>query len=198
MAAEDVLTEVPMRCALKLLLIGLLIAQWAGAQAQGIRDDPSQSQHEPIIVFVCEHGAAKSIVAASYFNKLARERNLSIQAVARGTEPQDALAPSAEKGLRQDGLTATEQKPIALTRAEATRAAQVITFLPLPKEYYSVAKVEEWNDVPPTGENYGKARDAIVAHMNKLLDELETENKSCAHAPDIAHRCATNTVPKPK
>ena len=26
------------------------------------------------IIFVCQHGAAKSVIAASYFNKLAKER----------------------------------------------------------------------------------------------------------------------------
>ena len=31
---------------------------------------------DPLIIFVCEHGAAKSIIAAAYFNKYARERNL--------------------------------------------------------------------------------------------------------------------------
>ncbi len=28
---------------------------------------------EPVVVFVCEHGSAKSVVAAAYFNQLARE-----------------------------------------------------------------------------------------------------------------------------
>ena len=34
------------------------------------------------IVFVCEHGAAKSIIAAAYFNKLAREMSIDSRAVA--------------------------------------------------------------------------------------------------------------------
>ena len=32
------------------------------------------------VVFVCEHGAAKSLIAAAYFNKLAGERGLSARA----------------------------------------------------------------------------------------------------------------------
>jgi arsenate reductase len=36
------------------------------------------------VVFVCEHGAAKSVIAAAYFNKLAKERNLPYEAVCRG------------------------------------------------------------------------------------------------------------------
>jgi hypothetical protein len=44
------------------------------------------------IVFVCEHGAAKSVIAAAYFNKLARERNLNYEAVCRGTFPDSTIS----------------------------------------------------------------------------------------------------------
>lgn len=47
------------------------------------------------IVFVCEHGAAKSVVAAAHFNRLARERGIPYHAVAKGADPQAELAPSA-------------------------------------------------------------------------------------------------------
>ena len=30
----------------------------------------------PAVIFVCEHGAAKSLIAAAYFNKLAAERGM--------------------------------------------------------------------------------------------------------------------------
>ena len=60
---------------------------------------------EPTVVFVCEHGAAKSVIATAYFNKIAAERGLHARAVYRGVNPQDALSVSALKGLRDDGLT---------------------------------------------------------------------------------------------
>lgn len=167
-----------------LRLVILLMALWA---VPALSADPA---HPQTIVFVCEHGAAKSIVAASYFNKLASERHLAINAVARGTEPQDALAVSAEQGLRHDGLMATELKPKAIAPDEAARAMRVIAFLPLPKDYYSVAKVEEWNDVPATGEGYSRARDTIVAHLNKLLDALEAQQMNCAHTRSAKDACA--------
>jgi hypothetical protein len=34
----------------------------------------TMKQSNPTIVFVCEHGAAKSVIAAAYFNKLAQEK----------------------------------------------------------------------------------------------------------------------------
>src|SRR5688572_23884618 len=56
------------------------------------------------VVFVCEHGAAKSVVAAAYFNKLAVERGLAARATARGADPQADLSVSAVKGLKEDGI----------------------------------------------------------------------------------------------
>ena len=45
--------------------------------AASIGQDPKEemaSSKAPMILFVCEHGAAKSVIAAAYFDKLAKER----------------------------------------------------------------------------------------------------------------------------
>ena len=68
-------------------------------------------KQNPTIVFVCEHGAAKSIIAAAYFNKLAEEKNSDVRAIARGTHPDPELSSIAITGLRDDGLTPTESGP---------------------------------------------------------------------------------------
>ena len=64
----------------------------------------AQTALQPAVVFVCEHGAAKSVIATAYFNKLARERGLPYRATFRGTDPQAELSVSALKGLREDGI----------------------------------------------------------------------------------------------
>src|SRR5581483_8682919 len=43
---------------------------------------------DPNVVFVCEHGAAKSVIATMYFNKIAAERGLQARATYRGVNPQ--------------------------------------------------------------------------------------------------------------
>lgn len=127
---------------------------------------------KPTIIFVCEHGAAKSIIAAAYFNKLVQEQGLNFVALARGTNPDPELSSKTVLGLQKDGLAATETSPQKLSIQETASAQKVISFCDLPAEYQQRAMVERWEDVPPVSENYEKARDAILAHLNFLITNL--------------------------
>src|SRR6185503_4073845 len=122
------------------------------------------------IIFVCEHGAAKSIIAAAYFNKLAQEKKLKSHAIARGIHPDSELSPKAITGLCDDGLTPTELVPQKLSLEDVESAQRIITFCELPAEYQQKANVEHWNGVPPVSEDYQKARDAIVERINRFLN----------------------------
>jgi len=133
------------------------------------------NQNQPI-VFVCEHGAAKSIIAAAYFNKLAQEKNLEVRAIARGTHPDLELSPKAIAGLKDDGLSPTELVPQQLSLADIQSAQRIITFCELPAEYQTKASVDLWDGVPPVSENYEKARDAILEHINQLLKQQENQS----------------------
>jgi arsenate reductase (thioredoxin) len=124
----------------------------------------------PFIIFVCEHGAAKSILAAAYFNKLATQKGLEIRAIARGTNPDDQLSPQTLAGLTKDGLDPTESAPQKITEANIQSAQRVITFCDLPTAYPQ-ARIERWDDVPPVSENYERARDIIVKHIQQMLKE---------------------------
>jgi len=123
-----------------------------------------------LILFVCEHGAAKSILAAAYFNKMAGERGLHVHAVARGTHPDPELSPKTVEGLERDGLHPTETTPQKLTPAEVESAQRIISFCELPAGYPYQVHMEQWNDIPPVSENYETARDAIIQRINRLLD----------------------------
>lgn len=121
------------------------------------------------IIFVCEHGAAKSIIAAAYFNKLAGEINSDTRAIARGTHPDQELSPKTITGLYADGLTPTESIPQKLTLADIESAQRIITFCDLPEEYQNKVVIEKWGDVPPVSESYEKARDTILEKLNQLM-----------------------------
>ena len=126
-------------------------------------------------IFVCEHGAAKSVVAAAHFNQLARAKGINIQAFARGTTPDEELSPKAITGLKEDGLTPSEIKPIPLSKEDLEQASQIISFCELPSEYHITIPIHQWMDVPPVSENYQTARDTILGHLHQLLNDITKE-----------------------
>src|SRR3954453_3024858 len=80
---------------------------------------------EPTVVFVCEHGAAKSVIATAYFNQIAAEKGLHARAEYRGVNPQVELSVGALKGLRDDGLTIPDRKPSAITQTDVANATVI-------------------------------------------------------------------------
>ena len=154
-----------------ILFCGIAIGLGACAASPTTRSD-AHAHNSPPVVFVCEHGAAKSIVAAAYFNQLAAERNVPVRAVARGLTPQQELSQSAANGLLADGLSPDLTAPVALNQGEAHSALRLISFLPLPEGLAGDRALIEWDDVPATADGYDIARDRIVAHVKALIDEL--------------------------
>lgn len=130
---------------------------------------------KPFIVFVCEHGTAKSIIAAAYFNKLAEEKKLTMRAIARGTHPDQELSQKTIDGLGQDGLHPTETNPKRLLWSEAQDAQRVVTFCELPIGYQDKAPIERWDTIPPVSEGYAKARDAMIEKIELLLENIDKE-----------------------
>jgi hypothetical protein len=139
---------------------------------------PAEQQHSVEIVFVCEHGAALSVVSAAYFNKIAKEEHLNLHAIARGTDPQEHISVSAREGLNSDGVSFETKRPQGLSGKDAAHARRIVTFTPLPDKYSGLAPIEFWNDVPQTSANYGRARDAILKHLRELVRQLKSENLS--------------------
>jgi protein-tyrosine-phosphatase len=127
---------------------------------------------KPTIIFVCEHGAAKSIVAAAYSNRIANESGIHLRARARGLEPELALSAAAVTGLLKDGLSPTELTPQKLLLAELETARRVVTFCDLPDEYQGKAVFEYWENVAPVSEGYQRARDVIVSKIEGMMKEF--------------------------
>jgi protein-tyrosine-phosphatase len=139
---------------------------------------PVEQQRSSQIVFVCEHGAALSVVSAAYFNKIAKEEHLNLHAIARGTGSQENISVSAREGLNSDGVAFETKRPQRISTRDAAHARRIVTFTPLPAKYSELAPVESWNDVPPTSADYGRARDAILKHLHDLVRQLKSENRT--------------------
>jgi protein-tyrosine-phosphatase len=122
------------------------------------------------VLFVCLHGAAKSVIGAAHFRRLAQARGLSVGAVAAGTEPDPQLAPGAVKGLTGDGLQPTPARPRPVTLYDLQSATRVVSFGCdiTPRQGQ---RVDQW-DVPAVSDGYEAARDRIVVNVERLVAEL--------------------------
>jgi protein-tyrosine-phosphatase len=122
------------------------------------------------VLFVCLHGAAKSVIGAAHFRRLAAARGLSVSAVAAGTEPDPQLAPGAVKGLAGDGLEPSPARPRPVTLYDLESAARVVSF-GCDIRPRQGQRVDQW-DVPAVSEGYEAARDRIMANVDRLVADL--------------------------
>jgi protein-tyrosine-phosphatase len=124
------------------------------------------------VLFVCLHGAAKSVLAAADLERLAAARGLAITAESAGTEPDAEIAPGVAAALRADGVELGPRRPRRVTAADTARVDRVVTFgCDLGEAMPAAVPVERWDDVPAVSENLPVARAVIRRHLDRLLDE---------------------------
>jgi arsenate reductase len=130
------------------------------------------------ILFVCEHGAAKSVVAAAHFNKRAAERGLPFRAISRGTAPDPSVPARISDGLTAEGLAVPHAyKPALVTAEDLKGVALVITFDVSLSVAHDSAAVTSWNGLPAFSDAYTPASAAIASKVDTLLRELEKTMK---------------------
>ena len=162
-----------------LAFVGSVAAVLPGCRGGG--GDPVP---ERTVVFVCEHGSAKSVIAAALFNVRASDRKLPFRAESRGVVPDRTLMPAAVAGLRSDGLAPGQTTPIQFGRADADRAAVIVAVDPLPLELAAPARVRVWDAVPPVSVAYAASRDAMRSRIDALLDELDRDVEAAIRKPE--------------
>jgi arsenate reductase (thioredoxin) len=132
------------------------------------------------VLFVCEHGNVKSLMAASYFNELAQARGLPFQALSRGSAPDSNTVPDFVKAsLAAEGFDVSTFRPQAVTRDDIAATGHIVTIgttLPVDGSDGG-ATLEQWNDIPPASTTYAQSRDALKAHVADLLQRLERTRK---------------------
>jgi arsenate reductase (thioredoxin) len=125
------------------------------------------------VVFVCEDGSDASLVAAAYFNKLARERGLAAVASFRGVDPENHLSMRAVDGLKADGVPIPVKLPGTISQIDVDEATHIVAIgVTLPAIAAESGKAASWDDVPGD-RGYRTMRDAIVRHVLALLDPLQ-------------------------
>jgi arsenate reductase (thioredoxin) len=124
------------------------------------------------IVFVCLHGAAKSVIASAYLNRLAQERGLDVRASAAGIEPEPEIPSPVREGLLRDGLDVGHLRPRRVAHDELESACRVVSFgCDLGDLAPPGGAVERWDDVPLVSDGFPAARDAIAERVRRLLDD---------------------------
>jgi arsenate reductase (thioredoxin) len=132
------------------------------------------------ILFVCEHGNVKSLMAASYFNEAAQARRLPYRAVSRASALDSDNVPDFVKApLAEEGFDVSAFRPRAVTRDDVAASDHVISIsTTLPVDDAPIAPtIEQWNDIPAASADFAQSRAAIKAHIAELLQRLESEQR---------------------
>jgi protein-tyrosine-phosphatase len=127
------------------------------------------------VLFVCQHGAAKSVIAAEYLRRVAAERGIAVQAASAGLEPDEAIPLPVVAGLAAEGFDVKERRPRALTEGLVADANLIVTFgcdVTLPADGGRERELVRWEGVPAVSDGYDVAREEIVRRVRALMEHL--------------------------
>ena len=134
--------------------------------------EPAAPPETSKVVFVCEHGNVKSLIAQEWFNRRAKERGLAVRAVSRGRKPEAPVPGPIADALARDGFDVRTFAPQAPVAAELRQAARVVGIGLDGKALGATVDVEVWEGIPPASEDYAAAREALRARIETLLSAL--------------------------
>lgn len=131
-------------------------------------------QPEQIVLFVCEHGAAKSVFAAAHFNRMAAESGLPFRAISRGTAP-DATVPSRiTEGLERDELRLPDGfTPTVLSGTDMAQAIRIVSFDVILSTMRDSSRFVRWDGLPAFSDGYDAANGAIRSKVESLIRDLQ-------------------------
>lgn len=122
-----------------------------------------------IVVFMCQAGGAKSVIAASYFNRAAQEQGLPFVATAVAAEtPYDAVPEPVTQFLANEDIDVASFKPRHVTDDDLSSATKVVSI------GCDVANtnIERWDDVPKVTDDLPGSAASIRKHVDALIAEL--------------------------
>jgi protein-tyrosine-phosphatase len=160
---------------LTLALFSVLASSGRADQATGQAPKPSAAGtgRPPTVLFICPHGAAKSVLASAYFQRLAKERGLNVRVDSAGTEPDAAVSSAVAAHLVKNGYQVPVDKPRKVS-AEEFQAADVVISLGCDLTGLPARRgaLQRWDEVPGPGENFAAADEAIRKRVVALIEEL--------------------------
>jgi protein-tyrosine-phosphatase len=128
------------------------------------------------IVFVCEHGSSKSVVAAELFNRAAAQRGIPVRAISRAVSEKtvEAAVPARlVRSLSGDGFDDATFRPQPLTAAEAKNASHVVVInYDADVDAADGRALEHWTIVHPVTLEYDGAKGELSSRIDALMQRL--------------------------
>ena len=160
--------RVPMRAA---LLLPFLCASTAIAAAAP--DPIPVLTKRTTVVFVCEKGVAKSLIAATLFEQRAKARGLPFHAISRGMKPQPEVPPIVREKLTARGRDLSGYRAAALSADDASGALRVVSFdQDVAAVVKDMAPIDRWDGLPPATLEYAAFEAEVAKRVEALLDSL--------------------------
>lgn len=138
------------------------------AKVEGKSDDD-----RPVVLFLCTHNAGRSQMALGYFRHLAGDRAI---AWSGGSEPGNAINPSAVAAMAEVGIDISQEFPKPWTD-EVVRAADVVVTMGCGDAcpIFPGKRYVDWQLTDPAGlgvDSVRPIRDEIEGRVRGLLAEL--------------------------
>ena len=155
-----------------LIALGVTERPVLNASSQAVTGGPNGSKPRTIL-FMCPHGAAKSVLASAYFQRLAKERGLNVHVTSAGTEPDATVSQAVAAHLKERSYSVPIDTPRKVAPEEFAAADVVIsigcdlTTLPQPR-----GRLVRWDDVPALNDDFTTADEAIRKRVTDLVEEL--------------------------
>jgi len=125
------------------------------------------------IAFVCQHASAKSLVAAEYLNRLARERGLAFSATTSGPEPDPEIPAHVVEGLLRQGIDVRGVRPVLVSSDALARSDHVVSFGCDIKRLVAASQaLEHWDDCPAVSDDFDVAWSFISTRVELLVNRL--------------------------
>ena len=129
-----------------------------------------------LVLFVCLHASAKSLIAAESFNRLAIARNLPFRATTSGPEPDAQVPGNVIAGFRGRGIDVAQYKPTLIAADRLADADLIVSFACDAGRQLAPGKPEErWDDCPTVSDDFDVAWGFITGRVETLIARLAAE-----------------------
>lgn len=123
------------------------------------------------------HNAAKSVMAAAYFNKRASDLGAEARAFSAGTEPDLEVSPHVATLLRREGYGNLTLKPRKVSHVDVENADRIVSIgcvvSALPSTAQDIAQnIVQWDDVLPPSQDLNGAWRQIKERVDRLTEQM--------------------------